>query len=348
MTKSIDRRAFLRLALGSIGLGAINVGFLSACGSQSNSNQSSTNEAVGPVALGEARGAGQSAQIPLAKYGGSFEQSSVEVNISLFDSAAAAGPALVSGDLDMIASGDAPGIPILVSGAPVKALCPISDFSADQAIVVREDITTPEQLTDKTLALFEGSVSSLLISSYMQQHDLDFRSINLTTMNPPQQLPALSRGDIDGYISWEPWVTNGIQNVPGAHILARANEPQKILSTYDLLLVRQDFLDSNRVAVKRFVQALVDETVRLQSGDALNEAARYIRAEQGTDIASSELVQMMKNRQYTMTVDQSFVDAEEVIMDFLLEEGNIEEKVPVTDWLDTSLLSEVSPQHVKV
>lgn len=301
------------------------------------------------IRLGEARGAGQSAQFVLAIHDNLLSSRGLDIELSPFSSGAAMGPALIAGNLDIIANGDIPAIPIFASGEPIKALCPLSDFSADQAIVVRKSITEPAQLDGARLALFKGSVATLFIERYAAHHGLDINKIDLIHMDPAQQPPALASGDIDGYINWEPHIWSATARFPDSHVLARANDGDSYMKVFNILLVREEFLNANREAVVNFVAGLVEAYDALNSDpDVAVRTATYIRDLLGVDIPADVLAGMMQRRRYTMTIDQEFIDIETQNTEFLFNLERIRHKPEVLSWLDPSVLREVRPELVKI
>jgi ABC-type nitrate/sulfonate/bicarbonate transport system substrate-binding protein len=306
--------------------------------------------AASSLILGEARGAGQSAQFLLGAKGGLFEKHGVNATLRFFGSGAEMGPAIVAGSLNVITTGDVPAIPIMAAGAPIKVLCPLSDFSADQAIVTRKDISEPKQLLDKRIALFKGSVATLLIDRYAARHKLDVNRISLIHMDPLQQPAALANGDIDGYISWEPHIWGGTQRIPNTHVLARANDDGGYMQVFGLLLVRQDYLASNKEMIRKLLAALAEALDELKSGkpELLMRVANFIREAQGITIPAETLVEMMRRRTYTMTIDKTFLDAQAVNTEFLHGLGRIKTKPDVRSWIDPEILRSVRPDLVKI
>lgn len=340
---AMDRRSFLCAAgylVGeAVGIGAIVSPAFGQAGSGS---------AI-PMTLGEAKGAGQSAQFMLGAKGGFFRKRGLDVSVKVFGSGAQMGPALVAGSLNIIATGDIPAIPIMAAGAPIKALCPLSDFSADQAIVVRGGIKQPADLIGKKIALYKGSVATLFIERYATQHKLDINKISLIHMDAAQQLTAMASGEIDGYVSWEPFIWNGTHKIPNAHVLARANDAPGYMQVFDLLLVRSDFLKANQKAVQRLLAGLADAMDQLKANkSAVEHAATYIREVQGVDIPVDALSGMITNRIYTMTISKELVNIEKVNTEFLHRLGRIKTKPDVMSWLDPEPLRSVRPDLVTI
>jgi ABC-type nitrate/sulfonate/bicarbonate transport system substrate-binding protein len=78
-------------------------------------------------------------------------------------------------------------------------------------MVVRRGITEPKQTEGAKLALAKGTTATMLIERFIQKHRLDEKKIGLIHMSAPEQIPAFITGDIDGLISWEPWLWIAIQ-----------------------------------------------------------------------------------------------------------------------------------------
>jgi ABC-type nitrate/sulfonate/bicarbonate transport system substrate-binding protein len=334
----LHRRAFLKSGVGALGV----------CGLVDRTGPTLAQTAPQSVIIGEAKGVGQSAQLPLGVYGGYFKREGVDVSIQQFNSGAEMGPALIAGSLKLIITGDIPGIPIMAAGAPVKALCPISDITGDQAIVAQASIKTPDDLLGKKVALFKGSTASLLIARYIAEHKLDADRIDLIHMDPLQQITALVSGGIDAFVGWEPHIWNAVKRAPGAHVLARGNQPTQLVRVFNLLLVRKDYLDANGDVVRKVLKGFVEAQKMMESGKADNQAAGYIRDKEGIDLPLDALESMMKQRNFTMRIDKDFIDAQTTNTQFLFEMGKIKQKPDVLSWIDSKPLREVEPSYVRI
>jgi ABC-type nitrate/sulfonate/bicarbonate transport system substrate-binding protein len=296
------------------------------------------------VVLGQAKAAGQSAQFPLAIANQLFDQG-LDVSMTYFNSAAEMNEALASGSVHISATGDVPGIGLMAHKGPAKCLGPLTDFSADQGMVVREGITEPKQLEGAKLALTKGTTATMLVELYIKKHGLDGKKIGLIHMSAPEQIPAFITGDIDGLICWEPWLWIATQKVPGAHVLQRA---PGLFKTYNLLLASDQYLTKYPNTVKTVLRGLLKANDEIQTADGKAQAAQLVHQNEMPDIATDVLLTMMKARTFTMTIDQPLVDDLQRITDFLLSIGRINQRVEVREWLRPALLREVRPELVKI
>jgi ABC-type nitrate/sulfonate/bicarbonate transport system substrate-binding protein len=127
---SVDGGVSRRQALGLMG-GAFVAS--SALGGVAGRAWAAEKPELARVALGQAKAAGQSAQLPLAIANKLFE--GLDASMSYFNSGAEMNEALASGGLHIIATGDVPAIGLLAHRGPAKCIAALSDFSADQGIV---------------------------------------------------------------------------------------------------------------------------------------------------------------------------------------------------------------------
>jgi ABC-type nitrate/sulfonate/bicarbonate transport system substrate-binding protein len=296
------------------------------------------------VVLGQAKGAGQSAQFPLAIGHHLFDQG-LDVSMTYFNSAAEMNEALASGSVHISATGDVPTIGLMAHKGPAKCVAPLTDFSSDQGMVVRKEITEPKQLEGAKLALTKGTVATMLIGLYIKKHGLDEKKIGLIHMTAPEQIPAFITGDIDGLICWEPWLWTATQKVPGAHVLQRA---LGLFKTYNLLLASDQYIAKYPNTVKAVLRGLVKANDRIQTADGQAQAAQFVHRNEMPGMATDVLLSMMKQRTFTMMVDQPLVDDLQKMTDFLLSIGRINQRIEVREWLRPALLREVRPELVKV
>lgn len=297
------------------------------------------------LVLGQAKAAGQSAQFPLAIADRLFADQELNVTMTYFNSAAEMNEALATGNVHITATGDVPGIGLMAHKGPAKCLAPLTDFSSDQGIVVRKGITEPKQLEGTKLALTKGTTATMLIELYIKKHGLDEKKIGLIHMTAPEQIPAFISGDIDGLISWEPWLWIAAQKVQGAHVLQRATG---LFKTYNLLLASDQYITKYPNTVKAVLRGLLKANDELQTPQGQEKAAQLVHQNEMPNISVDVLLSMMKQRTFTMTIDQPLVEDLQKMTDFLQSIGRIDHRVEVREWLRPAPLREVRPDLVKV
>jgi ABC-type nitrate/sulfonate/bicarbonate transport system substrate-binding protein len=297
------------------------------------------------VVLGQAKAAGQSAQFPLAIANGLFAEQGLDVSMTFFNSAAEMNEALASGSMHITATGDVPAIGLMAHKGPAKCLAPLSDFSYDQGMVVRRGITEPKQLEGAKLALTKGTTATMLIERFIQKHGLDEKKIGLIHMSAPEQIPAFITGDIDGLISWEPWLWIATQKSPGAQVMQRA---PGLFKTYNLLLASDQYISKYPNTLKAVFRGLLKANDQMQTAQGQDRAAQLVHQNEMPNIPEPVLLDMIKTRTFSMTIDPPLLDDLQRMTDFLLKAGRINRRVDVREWLRPALLREIRPDLVKV
>jgi ABC-type nitrate/sulfonate/bicarbonate transport system substrate-binding protein len=341
--KSTSKRIARRRTLQILGASAI-AGATGSLLSRTAQAQTQKPE-VTKVVLGQAKGAGQSAQFPLAIANRLFAEQGLDVSMVYFNSAGEMNEALASGGVHVTATGDVPGIGLMAHKGPAKCLAPLADFSIDQGMVVRKGITSPKQLEGAKLALTKGTTATMLIETYVKKHGLNADKIGQVHMSAPDQIPAFISGDIDGLICWEPWLWTAVQKVPGAHVMQRA---PGLFKTYNLLLASDQYISKYPNTVKAVMRALLKANEQIQTPEGKRTAAKLIHQNEAPGIAEDVLLKMIETRTFTMTIDPGLVDGLQKMTDFLVSVKRINRRAEVAEWLMPRFMREIRPDLVKI
>ncbi|WP_406534354.1 ABC transporter substrate-binding protein [Methanobrevibacter sp.] len=132
--------------------------------------------------------------------------------------------AMASGDVDVGYVGIAPVLSSISAGVPVKVISAAQ--TEGSGILVTEDshIYFANQLKGKTIATpGEASIQHVLLSAYLQQHDLSLDDINESAMKVPSINDALKTNNIPAAITFQPYVSIG-ENSDNINELADSSE----------------------------------------------------------------------------------------------------------------------------
>lgn len=346
------RREFVKTFGGAAAALAVLPGALAACGGNKNqaATQRPSRKSGGyPVTtIGTARGAGQAAVVDYAIYKGIFAKRGAPTKLQFFSSGAALGPAVVANDLQVAIDGDIPTMPIVYQDSAVRVLCPLAMYAADQGIIAQKGISSVQQLVGMNVGLVIGSTAEILLDAAAQQVGVDASKINVLNMDPPSQIAAFSRGDISAYVSWQPYLAEGVEKLPNAHVLLTANQPTSLLSTYELLIAHESWVSSHRAQLEDVLGAMVDALKEINASKPWNSVAQSVTVEEAPGIPNASLASFAAARTYTMSIDSAFVNAETYIADFLQRKGKIPKVRPFTDFLDMEPLRAVDSSLVTI
>ncbi|WP_338692611.1 ABC transporter substrate-binding protein [Streptomyces sp. Q6] len=148
------------------------------------------------------------APLYLAAERGMFEKAGLDVRLMKVEGGPAAAQAVTAGTAQMSANADSTALPQMVSDPALRALGVFQSSGRLLKVVLREGITSPRQI--ETMGSIQG-IGLYATHQYLQHHGIDPDSVKIQ-QSSPQEIPTmLQRGDIDGYILFDPWVTKGVE-----------------------------------------------------------------------------------------------------------------------------------------
>jgi taurine transport system substrate-binding protein len=208
-----------------------------------------------------------------------------KIEWKLFDSGGTVNEAVVAGSVDIGLAGSSPVARGL--STPIAYQVPwIHDvIGRAEALVVRSDISSIEQLRGKKVATPLASTSHYSLLAALDRAGLSERDVDVIDAEPDDIYAAWTRGDIDGAYVWNPNLARIVGD--GGRVLITSEElAREGKTTYDLAVVTNEFADKYPDAVTTWVRAQ-DRAVRLLHDDP-DTAARAIAAELNIDPADAK------------------------------------------------------------
>lgn len=245
------------------------VGALYAAGTFNQKSQTSTTT----ITFGLLTGDLNHLSYNVAQTEGYYAQDNITVTTSYF----ANGPALmqqfIAGDLDFaivgvvpamtyranaLSSSNATALPVVIGSASLQG----------SSLVVNSKIQSIADLNGTTIATpGAGTIQDILLSMLESQN-------NITVVKDPMQnsnmAEALSTGEIDGFISWEPYPANAVATIPGAKVLVTSGQILPNLQCC-VLIVSDKYLAAH--------PNIVSEVVSIQ-----NQAINFINSNPTQDV----------------------------------------------------------------
>lgn len=232
-----------------------------------------------------------------------------------------------------------------------------NEYPRAVGIVVRNDsgIKTLADLRGKTIAFFRGSTSHYAVLTILKRQGIPLTEVKLLYLDPAQQLAAMLNKNIDAAAVWEPWLQKLIHQANGRILVREAD-----IGLYTGMggyAVRRDWLQTNREAARRYLEAL------LQAYDALEKdpapALKAVGQEMGLpdewtraifDAAGLPSIyrQTDPTYHYSLARGTAFEKNMKDLAQFLLEEKIIPKAVDVTQHIDASVMAEVLKAHKKM
>lgn len=289
---------------------AIPVLALAACGSDDDGGGSATAAASKPAAAQAPDKITIAYQaIPngdlVVKHEGWLEKALPDTKIEwkLFDSGGAVNEAVAARSVDIGLAGSSPVSRGLSQPLPYEVPWIHDVIGKAEALVVKKDITSIEQLKGKKVATPLVSTSHYSLLAALKDHGLSTKDVKVIDAEPDDIAAAWSRGDIDGAYVWNPNLARLIKD--GGHTLvSSADLAKEGKTTYDLAVVTKDFASKYPDAVKTWV-AQQDRAVKLYRSDP-NAAATAVGAE--LNVSADEVLPQMKDLIFLTAAEQAGAD----------------------------------------
>jgi NitT/TauT family transport system substrate-binding protein len=202
---------------------------------------------------------------------GFFAKRNLKVEITQFSGGPDLADATMAGEQDFGSSGTATWMPRFVRSDALRILCTMATSPNNFKMAALTSITSLAGLKGKKVGTVSGSSTDYLWSLVAKKLEIPESGLDIVGVTPPELVPALVRGDIQAFFSWEPWPTKAVE-IAGkdkVHILASSGE----VGYFQSFVV---------VGNKNFVQAKPDVTARLLA--ALRNATDYMNKERADAI----------------------------------------------------------------
>lgn len=285
---------------------------------------------------------------------GYFEEEGLEVTTEVV----ASGPDLasyVAGGSDVIAMGTMYNLyGWLENDVPMKAVVPVCNIGGTQACAIREGLEITEdnvsELEGLTVGMVPGTEAYLAIEKLYEEYGLDKDSLTFVNLSASEQVAALTSGEIDIMVCWEPFVTNAVQQ--GAHYFCSGTknfvaDPENgkdvnYCQIYTCLEASEDVIENNPEILEKMVVALNKGTDFINNSRA--EAISILAPIYEMDEELLEIV--MNENDYTTVVDDNFIEACQSVAEFAVEEEVTTSVFTAEDYADWSILESVLPEKI--
>ena len=171
---------------------------------------------------------------------GFFAEEGLAVEVAaIFRSGPELMTAFGAGELDAAYVGEAPATIAAARGtARIKVL---AQANTEGSALVGSKALAEGKIARPTLAIpGHGGVQELLLQKALPKLGLAADGVEIVVVSPPEMLPALQSGQIDGFIAWEPYPSQAVTGGFGEVLIASrdiwANHPCCIMAASDAFL----------------------------------------------------------------------------------------------------------------
>lgn len=275
----------------------------------------------------------------VAKLGGFFEKNGLDVQLVHGSSAAETVPMLIGNQINATIAAEASGISNHQIDGRIVALGEVLRFKAFYGLAAK-DATTLEGLKGKRIAVDNASNSGILWNEIVAHHHLNAADYTVVQVQPPEMLAALQRGDVDSFVSWEPWLTRAadLENVR----ILETNENIMDASTY--ILMNKDYVDANPDLVNAYLKAMIEATdfINQKPDEAATLTAKYLKLDE--TLTKS----LMQKLEFRVLLNDASVAKIEKFKQNLANMGRLKGTFDVQSFVYPGPLQAVAPDKVSL
>jgi ABC-type nitrate/sulfonate/bicarbonate transport system substrate-binding protein len=296
----------------------------------------------------------QAAPIALAKELHYYSDEGLDVTIKWIVSGTDMPSLVASGEITFFGESVVTAAILRDKGIDVRYVMPTANIAGTQCIVIgpKTKVASPKDLEGKRIGMAAGSYVAIAIRNMAKQYDVDYTKLDFVNLQPPDQAPALERGDIDVMAVWQPWALAGISF--GGKVYFTGNKSfidgtEKPVNWMYLdagLNVRADYLAKNPNTVKGMMRAVL-KAIDYINKNPIEQSAKLLSGPMTVSVEN--LLPMMKQNIYSATVDRTTVEGATELLTYGADPkiGFFSKPFAPQDLYDLTLLKQIAPDQVK-
>lgn len=274
----------------------------------------------------------------VAKAGGIFEKNGLDVQLNTGPSGSAMVAFLVKNQVQAVIGGEQAGLQNFNLDPNVVVAAETTRLMKWWAVVGR-NIANMDGLKGKKVGVALGSGSEVFWLAIVEKLKLNPKDYNIINVEAPEMVAALERGNIDAFVSWEPWLTRAVQSVPGASVLLY-NETILLPRVY--LYINKEWAQKNKPAATAFFQSLIQAT-ELTRTDR-KEAARLVAQVLKLDVPLTE--GLMEKLSFEIRFQQDSIDHLKMVEGQTKTAGKLAKPIDWKAFVYPDLIKELAPDKV--
>ena len=251
-----------------------------------------------------------------------YQKEGINTKLVQFNNGGDLMTAMASGEVDVGYVGITPVLSSIEKGVPVKVISGVQTEGSGIVVSNSSGITSVQDLEGKSIAApREASIQYMLLKYYLNQNNIDIKDLKVSAMKVPSMNDALKSNQIDGMLTYEPFVTTAVEN--GNTELVDSSE---IIPGHPCCVVAasDDFLKEHPDEAKKIVEIHDNATKYVQENpdDSVSQLPKDIVA--NPDIEKKSL----SGINFVSGLDDAY---KQKVLDFMnieVDLGVLKEKIP--------------------
>ena len=187
---------------------------------------------------------------------GFLQKEGLNAQMQLFDSSPAALLGVVAERADITNNTEPPQLAARARGGKIVQVITGYLSGKQNGLVVDSDlIKTPADLVGKAVGVQRGSGANYHLAWFLQHNKIPADKVSIKYMDAPDQIPAMARGDIQAFFSWEPFLTKAVETIPNSKIFSRTIDDGFVFAGN--VAMREDMAKNHKDVAVKVVKGLI-------------------------------------------------------------------------------------------
>lgn len=212
--------------------------------------------------------------VVVAHEGGHFKKHGLETDLTVFASGSVATEAFVSGQGNVVISGDLPALRLWTKG--FIGITPQASYDQLSVIVARKELTKPEDFKGTKLGVLLGSTSEYFAGLFLASAGLTLSDVDLVNLQPAEMVTGLASGDIDGFVIWQPFGWRAEKAIQSAHIVTTG---APYFHEHQMVTTSKEYAESHEDELVAFIKGMRDagDWMGENSDEAAGIISKFLR-----------------------------------------------------------------------
>lgn len=208
--------------------------------------------------------------------------------------------AWIAGEYDIIVQ-TADAFPIYTSAKDINQYAPKAFMQVDwsrggDAVIVKRNINTVNDLKGKRIAVAVPSPAQTLLTSTLQAAGLKYSDVEVVKTTDNLKAAEMFRTkDVDAAVVWSPDDVVATRDVPGSKILVTTREQSHIIA--DIFFAKEELLNTKKEMIQGFYEGWMKAVAEMKEPANQQKAAKHLAELNG--IPAEDALGMMKNVYWT-------------------------------------------------
>lgn len=284
------------------------------------------------------------APIWIAHDKGFFKQVGLDATVRQYSSGKTTTEAMLKGEIDLSSSAEFLAVKKSFNHKELRILSTTAFVHQIKLLGLKErGIEKLSDIKGKRIGVRLGTNGEYFLARLLTLNGMQRKDIKWVNMPPQNKADALAQGEVDGVITWPPFVQQ-IETRLGDRLVSFDGQPGQ--DYYYLLLTRKDWIEANPLIAQRVMLAMKKAELWIKENP--QQAKEYMASKFNVDVQKME--QVLAVYRYSISLPQTLLTAMEAENRWLLSLGNTRGQ-PVTNFLDlivSAPLQKASPTDVTI